>query len=209
NNITTKDIADMWVHESFTNYSETLFTDYYFGKEAGNDYNAGNRSNISNTSAIIGPYGVNEEGSGDMYDKGGNMLHNIRQLINNDEKFRKILRGLNSYFYQQTVTSAQVENYMSSKSGKDLSKIFDQYLRQKNIPVLEYKMEGKTILYRWAQAVEGFDMPVKISLTAGGKQEKWIYPTTGTWKKIKAPANYDKQTFKVNRNFYVFTKKIT
>ena len=131
NNITTKDIADMWVHESFTNYSETLFTDYYYGKEAGNDYVVGIRGNISNDKPIIGPYGVNKEGSGDMYDKGGNMLHIIRQLINNDEKFRQILRGLNKTFYHQTVTTAQIEAFMSKKSGKDLSKIFDQYLRQK------------------------------------------------------------------------------
>ncbi|HSN60256.1 MAG TPA: M1 family aminopeptidase, partial [Ferruginibacter sp.] len=207
NNITINDIADMWVHESFTNYSETLFTDYYYGKKAGNDYNAGNRLNISNDSPIIGPYGVNKGGSGDMYDKGGNMLHMIRQLIYNDEKFRKILRGLNSTFYHQTVTTNQIENYLGKKSGKDLSKIFDQYLRQKNIPVLEYKIAGKHLHYRWNNCVTGFNMPIKISLNEDEKKDKWIYPVE-TWKKIKLPEGYQKQAIKLNQNFYVQLKKI-
>ena len=207
NNITSIDIADMWVHESFTNYSETLFTDYWYGKEAGNDYCVGTRKGIRNDIPIIGPYGVNKEGGGDMYPKGGNMLHNIRQLIDNDEKFRKILRGLNKTFYHQTVTTAKVENYMSLQSGKDLSKIFDQYLRTVNIPVLEYKTVGKQILYRWANCVEGFNMPVKIKMDTTAKKEKWIYPDT-TWKKMKQPRAYDLQTFKVNRNFYVSVKKV-
>ncbi len=206
NNITTKDIADMWVHESFTNYSETLFTDYYYGKEAGNDYVVGIRGNISNDKPIIGPYGVNKEGSGDMYDKGGNMLHIIRQLINNDEKFRQILRGLNKTFYHQTVTTAQIEAFMSKKSGKDLSKIFDQYLRQKAVPVLEYKTEGKQLLYRWSNCVEGFNLSVKVSLDTLQQSEKWISPETN-WKKMKLPKHYDGQTFLVNRNFYIKTKR--
>ncbi|HEX2683683.1 MAG TPA: M1 family metallopeptidase, partial [Ferruginibacter sp.] len=111
NNITSKDIADMWIHESFTNYSETLFTDYWYGKDAGNAYVQGTRKNIANDIPIIGAYNVNQEGSGDMYYKGGNMLHIIRQLVNDDEKFRQILRGLNKTFYHQTVTTRQVEDY--------------------------------------------------------------------------------------------------
>ena len=112
NNITSKDIADMWIHESFTNYSETLFTENLYGKKAGDEYCYGTRKNIKNDRTIIGFYGVNKEGSGDMYDKGGNMLHTIRHVINNDIKFRKILRGLNETFYHQTVTTKQVEDYI-------------------------------------------------------------------------------------------------
>ncbi len=116
NNITTKDIADMWVHEGFTNYSETLFTDYFYGKQAGNEYCIGTRKGIQNDIPIIGPYNVNQEGSGDMYPKAGNMLHTIRQVIDNDEEFRMILRGLNKTFYHQTVTTKQIENYISKES---------------------------------------------------------------------------------------------
>ncbi len=128
NNITSNDLADMWVHEGFTNYSETLFIEHIFGEQAGNEYNAGIRSGIRNDRPIIPPtYGVNAQGSGDMYPKGGNMLHAIKHSINDNEKFRQILRGLNKDFYHKTVNTAQVENYISKKAGFDYSKVFDQY----------------------------------------------------------------------------------
>ena len=116
----------MWIHESFTNYSESLYLDYHFGTDASNDYVIGTRRGIQNKLPIIGHYNVNKEGSGDMYSKGGNMLHTIRQLINDDEKWRQILRGLNKRFYHQTVTTQEIESYMIEKSGIDLSSIFDQ-----------------------------------------------------------------------------------
>jgi aminopeptidase N len=199
NNITTKDIADMWVHEGFTNYSETLFTDYYYGKQAGNEYLQGIRKNISNDIPVIGPYGVNQEGSGDMYAKGANLIHTIRQIINDDEKFRQILRGLNKDFYHQTVTSKQVENYISQKSGKDLSKVFDQYLRTTQIPVLELKTEGDKIKFKWSNCIAGFNMPVK--LTNG----QWIYPTTSEQKIKSESKNFSE--VEADKNFYIKTSE--
>ena len=178
NNITTKDIADMWVHEGFTNYTETLYTTCQDGMEAGNDYCIGTRKNIRNDKPVIGIYGVNNEGSGDMYYKGGNMLHIIRQIMG-DSSFRGLLHGLNETFYHQTVTTGQIESYISQYAHKDLSKIFDQYLRTTRIPVLEYKTDGKTLSYHWTHCVSGFDMPVKAAVAGG--VEQWIYPTE-TWK---------------------------
>lgn len=196
NNITTKDIADMWVHEGFTNYSETIYTGCKSGIPAGNAYVIGTRTGIENDIPIIGHYGVNQEGSGDMYSKAGNMLHTIRQMINDDEKFRMILRGLNKDFYHQTVTSAQVEKYISDKSGIDLSKVFDQYLRTVKIPVLEHKaVKGKTSI-RWTNCVEGFNMKLKLQ----GKDE-WIYPTT-QWQEINL-----KDKLSIDPNFYILVKK--
>ncbi|HAO04852.1 MAG TPA: peptidase M1, partial [Chitinophagaceae bacterium] len=137
NNITTADIADMWVHEGFTNYSETLFTGYYYGTQAGNEYNIGSRKGIQNDISIIGAYGVNSEGSGDMYPKASAMIHMIRQIMKNDKKFRKLLMSLNKDFYHKIVTSAQIENYISQFAKKDFSIIYDQYLRTIQVPVLE------------------------------------------------------------------------
>ncbi len=205
NNITTNDLADMWVHEGFTNYSETLFTDYYYGTKAGNEYVTGTRKNIRNDIPIIGIYGVNQEGSGDMYYKAGNMLHTIRQVINSDKKFRKILTGLNKTYYQQTVTSSQVENYISEQAGFDFSKIFNQYLRTIKVPVMEYKIENKTVSYRWAGAVDQFNLPVKVSL---GKKEQWIKPTA-EWQTIAPGKWFDGNTFIVNKNFYILVNKIS
>ena len=203
NNITYKDIADMWIHESFTNYSESLFVEYYYGKEAGDEYVRGIRKNIENDKPIIGHYDVNNEGSSDMYYKGANMLHTIRQIVNNDEKWRVILRGLNSTFYHQTVTTKQIEDYMTSQTGVELSTVFNQYLRDVRIPTLEYFSQNNTLGYRWTNCVEGFKMPVKI--TIDGK-EQWLEPNT-EWSNT-AILN-DKAVVKIDPNFYVAGIDIT
>jgi len=206
NNITTNDIADMWVHEGFTNYSETLFTDYFYGSQAGNEYLIGTRNGIKNDIPIIGKYGVNKEGSGDMYPKSGNMLHAIRQVVNNDKKFRNILRGLNKDFYHKTVTTQQVEEYINDKTKNDFSKVFDQYLRTTQIPVLEYSIKATNITYRYTNCVEGFNLPLKVYFHKDTKLEKWIRPTT-EWKTEPMGSSFDGTTFKVNDNFYVNVKK--
>ncbi|MBO9615389.1 MAG: M1 family metallopeptidase [Dyadobacter sp.] len=201
NNITYKDVADMWVHESFTNYSENLYTEYYFGKKAGEDYVIGTRELIANDVPIVGVYGVNQEGSKDMYYKGGNMLHTIRQIVNDDEKWRQILRGLNKTFYHQTVDGSQIENYISEHAGRNLSKVFDQYLRDVRIPVLEYAFTGKGLQYRWINTVGNFDMPVKVKLASG--KEEFLYPTND-WKTLKVKGD---KSLAVDRNFYVEAKE--
>jgi len=164
NNITSKDIADMWVHEGFTNYSETLFVDYMYGKDAANEYNAGIRKTIKNDRPIIAHYGVNQEGSGDMYSKSGNMLHAIRHSMDNDSLFRNILRGLTATFYHQTVTAQQVEDYVSKQAGFDYSKVFDQYLTTIQIPALQIKFinDNKTVFYRWTNCIKGFNLPLVL-----------------------------------------------
>jgi aminopeptidase N len=207
NNITSKDIADMWVHEGFTNYSETLFTDYWYGKEAGNAYCIGTRKGIRNDMPIIGTYNVNKEGSGDMYPKSGNMLHSIRQVIDNDEKFRQILRGLNKTFYHQTVTTQQVENYINKESKINFSKVFDQYLRTIQIPVLQYKIEGSNVSFKYDSCVAGFNLPVKVFFGKADKIEQWIKPSE-KWQTIKLADWYDGQTFVINPNFYIKARKV-
>ena len=202
NNITNKDVADMWIHEGFTNYSESLYVDYYFGKEAASEYVIGLRKSIKNDRPIIGTYNVQKEGSSDMYNKGGNILHTLRQLIENDERWRTILRGLNKDFYHQTVTSKQVETYISEKTGIDLSEFWEQYLRTTKIPKVEYKINGSELSFRYTNIVKGFDMPV-IAIING--KEKWIYPTNRWHKKqftepIKSAA--------IKKDFYVESEKM-
>jgi aminopeptidase N len=176
NNITSKDLADMWIHESFANYGETLFVDYNFGKEAANEYNHGSRKGIKNEKVIIPSYGVNAEGSGDMYAKGGNMLHSIRHSLGNDSLFRNILRGLNKKFYHQTVTATQIENFISIKAGFNYKKIFDQYLRTIRIPVFEYyfNKDSSELFYHYTNCVKGFNLPLYLH---NGAVSLKLYPT--------------------------------
>ncbi|WP_109300248.1 M1 family metallopeptidase [Aquimarina sp. AU474] len=198
NNITYKDAADMWVHEGFTAYSENLFLDYYHGNKASSEYVLGTRKNIQNDRPIIGTYDVNHEGSSDMYYKGANMLHTLRQLIEDDEKWRSILRGLNKDFYHQTVTTKQIENYISEASDIDLTQFFDQYLRTTKIPVLEYQFKSGVLKYRYSNIIEKFDMPLRIFIN---DQSHWIQPNA-EWqtKEFKGDA------IKIDPNFYVNVK---
>lgn len=163
NNITASDIADMWIHESFTNYSEALYIDYYFGKKAGQEYIHGNRRAIQNKTPIQGQYHVNNEGSGDMYNKGG-VLHNmIRTIIADDDKWRSILRGLNAKFYHQQVDYDDIVNFINHESGLNFNSIFEQYVKTTLIPVLciSETKDGK-VQAKWKNTVENFEMPVYI-----------------------------------------------
>ncbi len=202
NNITYKDIADMWIHESFTAYSENLFLDYYYGKKASSEYVIGTRKNIRNDRPIIGTYNVNHSGSRDMYYKGSNMLHTVRQLVDDDKKWRKILRGLNKTFYHKTVTSKEIENYISVQSGLDLTAFFNQYLRDIRIPTLEYSIKNKELKYRWTQTVDGFNTPIKVSINGG---QQLLYPIKN-WKTLRLKTT--ETTFKINPNFYVKSRQI-
>ena len=201
NNISMKDAADMWIHEGFANYSENLFVEYHFGKKDAEDYVIGTRRGIRHDRPIIGVYGSNRQGSGDMYPKGGNMLHTIRHIINDDAKWRSLLHGLNTDFWHQTVTTEQVESYITKKAGVDLSKVFDQYLRTTQIPLLRYQVNGKTVTFNYERVVKGFAMPIRVSVNG---KEIVITPNE-TKQTLDFPDEV--KTFEVNRNFYVESAK--
>ena len=207
NNISTKDLADMWVHEGFGHYAENLYVECQWGKEAGARYEIGMREGIGNEEPIVPAadgapaYRVNAQGSGDMYPKGGNMLHTIRQIVGDDDQWREILRGLNATFRHQTVMSSDIESYLSREAGRDLSKVFDQYLRTIMIPAFEYRIEGKKLSYRWADVVPGFDMPVDV--TVGGETMR-IQPTE-SWQTLEVEVE-DPEDFQVDPDYYVLPR---
>lgn len=196
-NITFKDIADIWIHESFTTYSEGLFVEYHYGKEAGYAYQIGIRTAASDR-PMIGDYHVNDINySGDNYNKGAGVLHMLRQIVNDDDKWRAILRGLNKEFYHQTVTTSEIENFISQKSDLELTQFWNQYLRTTQIPTLEYMRNGNRINYRWANSIDEFDMPIKVFLNG---QEKWLYPTTN-WSGFQLEDELE--SFEIDHNFYI------
>jgi len=198
NNITFKDIADIWIHEAFTTYSEGLFVEYHYGKEAGSDYQIGIRGYIKNDKPMIGDYQVNDiTYTNDNYSKGATILHMLRQVVNDDDKWRKVLRGLGREFYHQTVTTNQIENYISKMAGIDLSSFWDQYLRTSQIPVFEYYFAKGKLSYKWTNAIKKFTMPLKVIIN--GKEE-WLNPKFD-WQEM----NIDSQELllKVDRNYYV------
>ena len=209
NNITTKDIADMWVHEGFTNYAENLFVQCLWGKQAGAEYVIGSRRNIQNERPMIARYGVHEEGPIDIYYKGANLLHMIRALIDDDEIWRTMLRAMNAKFHNQTVSSAQIEQFISDRSGIDLSAVFDQYLRHPTLPVLEYDIQNGQLYYRWNADVQSFGMPVDVWLGEPQNQNTLrIYPVSGEWKNISYQSHSDTAKLKIDPDFYIKTRRV-
>ena len=201
NNITYRDIADIWIHEGFTTYSENLYVEYFYGKEAGAEYVISSRKGISNFKPIItGEYGVNRESSGDIYAKGANVLHTLRQLTKDDELWRDTLRGINKDFFHQTVSSNQIENYISKKLNINLKKFFDQYLRDTRIPIFEYEINDGELKYRWSNVINGFNMPIEINLD--NKSIK-LFPVMD-WKHLKTIEG----NLEINKNYYVKSNKI-
>ena len=207
NNITTKDLADMWVHEGFTNYSETLFIGQIFNEEAADAYNAGIRRGIKNDKPVVAKYNVNDQGSGDMYPKPSNMLHAIRHGLDNDELFRQVLRGLNKTFYHQTVTTRQVENYISKNLKFDYSKVFDQYLRTIQIPEFDFyfSRDKKKVFYRYSNCVKGFNLPLTLKSSAAKIK---IIPSE-QWKSLLLKENevelFEKTA--IEKMYYINTMK--
>jgi len=197
NNISMKDAADMWIHESFANYAENLFVEYHFTEKEAQDYVIGCRKLIRNDKPIIGVYGVNNSGSGDMYYKGGNMLHTMRHMLNDDAKWRKVLRGLNEEFWHKTIGTKEFEAYMNRECGFDFTCVFDQYLRTKNIPVLKHEVGDGVVEAWWENVVAGFEVPVVVLVNGKAKRV-----TIGE-KAVRIPFDGKFESFVLDRNFYM------
>ena len=196
NSVTATDVADNWIHEGFASYAEVLFTECEYGKEAGNDYCEGVKKSIDNDIPVIGNYAVKNEGSGDMYNKGSNIIHMIRQIINNDNHFRNLLRDISKTFYHQTITTKEFEAFISLKTGKNLAVFFDQYLRTTQIPTLEYKLNGNALEYRYTNCIKGFEMPITIKA-----DEEYTISPTMLWQMLTL--NKPVKLISLNRNVYL------
>jgi aminopeptidase N len=207
NSVTSKDIADMWIHESFGAYSEALFIECRWGREESLKYINGKKPNVQNDRPIIGAYNVHRRGSGDMYDKGQLVLNTLRSVIDDDSLWFSIIRGLAETFKYQTITADDVFNFINQKTGKDLSYFFDQYFRHTKIPQLEVETSKKgksvTARYRWNADVADFRMPLKA--TTAPKKYEFITPTT-EWQAIELKG-MNPEDFKVAEDlFYVDVK---
>jgi len=200
NNVTARDMADNWIHEGITSYSESLFTECLSGKEKGMQYSRGLWHLIRNDKPVVADYGVNEEGTSDIYEKGEAIMHMIRVMTDDDYRFRMALRGLGREFHHKIVTTAEIECYLASKTNLQLKAFFDQYLRTTNIPNLEYYIKDGQLNYRFENVVPGFTLPITVT---GGDRKMVIQPTVD-WSKTAWDGGYD---IGFSKDFLIKVKK--
>ncbi|OYQ38379.1 peptidase M1 [Flavobacterium cyanobacteriorum] len=202
NSITSKDIADMWIHEGFTTYSETVYVECRYGYEKAMQYITGQRASVMNAKPVIGIFGVNKEGSQDMYYKGALMLNTLRHVINDDAKWWAIILKYAETYKKQVIDTETVIAFFNRESGLNLTPVFNQYLRYRNIPTLQVRMNGNSFEYRWKTDVAGFAMPVEVS--AGGKNIR--LNATNNWQKAGVATDNPKGVEVVRTKYYVNTE---
>lgn len=203
NSLTSSDIADMWMHESFGAYAEALYIECMWGRKESLEYINGKKANVQNDAPIIGVYNVHKRGAGDMYDKGQLVLNTLRSAINNDPLWFEIIRGFATTYRRSIVKAEDFFNYVRTKTGTDYAYFFDQYLKHTAIPLLQVfvTQKGKDITarYRWQADVADFKMPVMVTIAPGTYE--FIYPTK-EWKTTKLSLT-DPKEFKVAENLFL------
>jgi aminopeptidase N len=198
NSITAADPADMWIHEGWTTYLESLYVEYRWGKEDAIKYLNGDKDRVKNLRPIITERGVNAEPDQDQYFKGALMLNTLRSVVNDDDKWWTLLHDFYQHFKYQNILTEDVVRYFNQHTGMNLTPIFDQYLRHAQIPRLEllFGAEPGVVMYKWRADEEKFAMPVRV-----GKPGHWqiIHPTT-KWQWMRTPLTKDE--FQVATELY-------
>ncbi|MES2628174.1 MAG: M1 family metallopeptidase [Bacteroidota bacterium] len=172
NSVSMKDLADMWIHEGFCTYSEALYVECMNGADTALKYSNSWKFRVANDIPIIGSYGVNNEGSGDMYYKGALMLHTLRYLVNNDELWFRTIKDIQRDFRFKTTSTDEMIRYMNGKLNKDYTAVMMQYLGKANPPILNYQVEQKgknlELKIKWDDVSPDFAMPLGVTLKKEG-----------------------------------------
>jgi aminopeptidase N len=182
NALTSKDIADMWIHEAFATYAEIMIIEDWFGKEHVQEALDDQANAVPGNEPIIGVYDVNHihYDIGDMYSKGSLLLHTFRSVLHSDTLWVNLLRDIQQRFRYQTLTTDELIAFINTRTGTDYTYLFDQYLRYTNLPRLTVALKQKggdlEVTYSWQADVKSFRMPVRV--TTAPEKMGFIYPTT-------------------------------
>jgi aminopeptidase N len=190
NSVSAADRSDMWIHEGWTTYLECLYVEYHWGKEDALKYVNGYRRMVKNAAPIVARRGINAAPPGDQYFKGALFINTLRSIVDDDKRWFKLLRDFYQHFKYQTIMTEDIVEFFNKETGKNLTPIFDQYLRHAAIPVLELKFADAKgeVEYRWKANEKAFAMPIRV-----GASDKWqlITPTT-EWQTLKTPLGSEK-----------------
>jgi aminopeptidase N len=198
NSVTAADRSDMWIHEGWTTYLEALYVEYMWGHDDAVKYLNGYKPKIRNTQPIVAERGLNRTPPQDQYFKGALFLNTLRSVINDDAKWWALIRGFYQQFKYKTIMTEDVIAYFNRNTGRDLTPVFNQYLRRTALPLLELAFDESksTVQYRWKADEPGFNMPVRV-----GKPGAWqIVNATTDWQTL--PTSIPKSEFAVATDLY-------
>jgi aminopeptidase N len=198
NSVTAADRSDMWIHEGWTTYLECLYVEYMWGKEDGLKYTNGYKPKVQNRQPIVAPRGVNRTPPQDQYFKGALFLNTLRSVIDDDPRWFRLIHDFYQHFKYRNIMTEDVVAFFNQQTGRNLTPLFDQYLRHTALPLLELKFDQAqgTVDYRWKADQEAFAMPVRV-----GSKENWqIILATTSWQTIKTPLKKD--DFQVATDLY-------
>ena len=199
NAITAADRSDMWIHEGWTTYLEVLYVEYRWGKADAIRYVNGLKPKVQNERPIITPHNTNAEPPQDQYFKGALMLNSLRSVIGDDKKWFADINDFYQQFKYKTIMTEDVEAWWNKRTGMNLTPFFDEYLRHKDLPVLELKASTKPgeVAYRWKADEAAFSMPIEV-----GDPAHWtkVTPLTTEWQ--STPWTGAADDFKVASDFY-------
>jgi aminopeptidase N len=204
NSITAQDRSDMWIHEGWTTYMETLYVEYRWGKADAIRYVNGLKPKVQNRQAIIPERGINAEPTADQYFKGALMLNTLRSVIDDDSKWFADIHDFYQEFKYQTIMTEDVVAWWNERTGMNLTPFFHEYLRHAAIPVLELRFNRVkgTVSYRWSADEPAFAMSIKMGDPAHLTVET---PVTMEWKTM--PWTKDPDTLYVPTDLYYIGEK--
>ena len=202
NAVSAADSSDMWIHEGWTTYLESLYVEYRWGKADALKYLNAYKSKVRNLHPILQQHGINAEPPQDQYFKGALFLNTLRSVVDDDPRWFKLLHNVFQHFkYKNIMTEDMVAYFNQQTRGYlhlDLTPIFNQYLRHKDLPTLELAFDPSSHLvrYRWNADEAAFNMPIQV-----GDPAHWqlIHPTA-QWQTL--PTNLAPGDFHVATDLY-------
>ncbi|AZB20667.1 M1 family peptidase [Kaistella haifensis] len=187
--VTAESWSNLTVNESFANYSEYLWNEYKYGKDFA-DYTLmkasegyfRDPSNVSKDLVRFDYHSREDMFDAVSYNKGGSILHMLRNYLGDDAFFE----GLNDYLKTNeygTGEAQQVRLSLEKVSGKDLNWFFNQWYYGSGHPKISYTTSFEpvkktvTVTINQNQIGENFQFPLAIDVYENGKPTRknvWV-----------------------------------
>lgn len=202
--VTTESWSNITLNESFANYSETLWAGYKYGKDAGDDQNYSDMQGYLNSNSakkdLVRFYYNDKEDvfDGVSYNKGGRILHMLRNYVGDSAFFK----SLNLYLTSNKFKSAEAQQLrlaFEEVTGRDLSWYWNQWYYGSGHPNLDINYsydEAKkkaVVIVNQKQNDKIFKLPVAVDVYIGSNKVRnniWVKSKTDTFY-FDAPAKPD------------------